>query len=360
MLWLQDCWTKVVLQNMGLAVAAQFQIVSGQKGLWSSHAVHSGSAPALPAGGITALEAVNLWKRHFAERGVTEPDHSSHYIIAHLFGAKTLESLDQRRLTEFLSPEKTEQMWKLCSRRLSRMPVQYVIEEWDFRDLTLKMRPPVFIPRPETEELVELMLTDLEMKLGTGVGADAQQTCLEVGCGSGAISLSLLTSLPQLKAIALDQSQDAVDLTGENALRFGLQDRLQIHHIDVMKDAETLLSLCSDVSALVSNPPYLFSEDMTTLEPEIFQFEDHAALDGGKDGLKVIKQILTLAPQILSNHGRVYLEVDPRHPLLIQHWVEENVQEMHYVETRHDINGRPRFCILRKEKSNKEHKLDLD
>ncbi|XP_035858442.1 MTRF1L release factor glutamine methyltransferase isoform X3 [Sander lucioperca] len=308
MLWLQECWTKVVLLNMGLAVAAQFQIVSGQKGLWGSHAVHSCSAPALPAGGITALEAVNLWKRHFAERGVTEPDHSSHYIIAYLFGAKTLESLDQRRLTEFLSPEKTEQMWKLCSRRLSRMPVQYVIEEWDFRDLTLKMRPPVFIPRPETEELVELVLTDLEMKLGTGAGADTQHTCLEVGCGSGAISLSLLKSLPQLKAIALDQSQDAVDLTGENALRF----------------------------------------------------EDHAALDGGKDGLKVIKQILTLAPQILLNHGRVYLEVDPRHPLLIQRWVEANVEEMHYVETRHDITGRPRFCILRKEKSNKEHKLDLD
>ncbi|KAF1391818.1 hypothetical protein PFLUV_G00046020 [Perca fluviatilis] len=332
----------------------------GPKGLWGSHAVHSCSAPALPTGGITALEAVNLWKRHFAERGVTEPDNSSHYIIAYLFGAKTLESLDQRRLTEFLSPEKTEQMWKLCSRRLSRMPVQYVIEEWDFRDLTLKMRPPVFIPRPETEELVELVLIDLEMKLGTGAGADAQHTCLEVGCGSGAISLSLLKSLPQLKAIALDQSQDAVDLTGENALRLGLQDRLQIHHIDVMKDAETLLRLCSDVSALVSNPPYLFSEDMTTLEPEIFQFEDHAALDGGKDGLKVIKQILTLAPQILSNHGCVYLEVDPRHPLLIQRWVEANVEEMHYVETRQDITGRPRFCILRKEKSNKEHKLDLD
>ncbi|XP_063766502.1 MTRF1L release factor glutamine methyltransferase isoform X1 [Eleginops maclovinus] len=249
-------------------------------------------------------------------------------------------------------------MWKLCSQRLCRMPVQYVIEEWDFRDLTLKMRPPVFIPRPETEELVELVLNDLQMKPRTEVGA--QETCLEVGCGSGAISLSLLKSLPQLKAIAVDQSQDAVDLTGENALRLGLQDRLQIHHLDVMKDAETVLSLCSSVSVLVSNPPYLFSEDMTALEPEVYWFEDHAALDGGNDGLDVIKQILTLAPKILSDHGRVYLEVDPRHPPLIQRWVEVNVEEMHYVETRHDISGRPRFCILRKEKSNKDHKLDLD
>ncbi|KAM9362171.1 LOW QUALITY PROTEIN: MTRF1L release factor glutamine methyltransferase [Symphorus nematophorus] len=331
----------------------------GPKGIWSSHAVHGCSAPAKPAGRITALQAVDLWRRHFVERGVTEPDHSSHYIMAYLLGAKTIQSVEQGKLTEFLSQEKTEQMWQLCTRRLSGMPVQYVIEEWDFRDLTLKMRPPVFIPRPETEELVELVLTDLE-KPGTKVGADAQHTCLEVGCGSGAISLSLLKSLPQLKAIALDQSQDAVDLTRENALRLGLQDRLQVYHVDVMNDAETVLSLCRLVSVLVSNPPYLFSEDMMSLEPEIYRFEDHAALDGGKDGLRVIKQILTLAPQILSNQGRVYLEVDPRHPPLIRHWVEANVEEMHYVETRHDITCRPRFCILQKEKSNKDHKQDLD
>ncbi|XP_059184783.1 MTRF1L release factor glutamine methyltransferase [Centropristis striata] len=330
----------------------------GPKGLLGSSAVRACSAPAVPAARITALQAVDLWKEHFVERGVTEPDHSAQYIIAYLLGAKTIESLEKEKLAEFLSPEKTEQMWKLCSRRLSRMPVQYVIEEWDFRDLTLKMRPPVFIPRPETEELVELVLTDLEV--GTGVAADAQHTLLEVGCGSGAISLSLLKSLPQFRAVAVDQSQDAVDLTRENAFRLGLQDRLQVHRLDVMKDAETVLSLCNHVSALVSNPPYLYSEDMTTLEPEIFRFEDHAALDGGKDGLKVIKQILTLAPQILSNHGCVYLEVDPRHPPLIQRWVEVNVEEMHYVETRHDITGRPRFCILRKEKSNRDHKLDLD
>lgn len=325
-----------------------------------SHRVRRCSIPALPRVRITALQAADLWKRHFEEMGVMEPEHSSSYIIAHLLGAKTIESLERGKLTEFLSQEKTEQMWKLCTRRLSRMPVQYVIEEWDFRDLTLKMRPPVFIPRPETEELVELVLTDLERKSGKEVGGDAQLTCLEVGCGSGAISLSLLKSLPQLKAIAVDQSQDAVDLTRQNAIRLGLQDRLQVHHIDVVKDAEAVLSLCNPVSALVSNPPYLFSEDMMTLHPEIYSFEDHAALDGGKDGLKVIKQILTLAPQILSNNGRVYLEVDPRHPLLIQQWLKANVEEMHYVKTQRDFTNRLRFCILQKGKSNKDHKLDLD
>uniref|UniRef100_A0A3Q3IGW3 peptide chain release factor N(5)-glutamine methyltransferase n=1 Tax=Monopterus albus TaxID=43700 RepID=A0A3Q3IGW3_MONAL len=321
-------------------------------GVWVSHAVHTCNAPVLPAGRITALQAMDFWKKHFERTGVAEPDQSSQYIIAHLLGAKTIESLEHGKLAEFLSHEKTEQMWKLCTKRLSRMPVQYVIGEWDFRDLTLKMRPPVFIPRPETEELVELVLTDLEMKPETGVSVDTHPTCLEVGCGSGAISLSLLKSLPQLKAIALDQSQDAVTLTAENIMELG--DRLQIYHLDVLT---AVVGLCSPVSVLVSNPPYLFSEDMASLEAEVFRFEDHSALDGGKDGLKVIKQILTLAPRILSNHGRVYLEVDPQHPLLIQRWVKENVEELRYIETRRDITGRPRFCILQKEKSNQDREL---
>ncbi|KAK2915179.1 MTRF1L release factor glutamine methyltransferase isoform X2 [Channa argus] len=329
----------------------------GPKGFPGFHAMPSCSVPAIPAGKITALQAMGIWRRHFEKRGVTETEHSCNYIIAHLLGAKTVESLERGKLTEFLSREKVEQVWKLCTRRLSRMPVQYVIEEWDFRDLTLKMKPPVFIPRPETEELVDLVLTDLQKKAGTG--GDTQHTCLEVGCGSGAISLSLLKSLPQLKAIALDKCQAAVNLTMENALRLGLDDRLQIYHIDVMKDVETLLSLCRPISVLVSNPPYLFSEDMASLEPEVFRFEDHAALDGGKDGLQVIRQILTLSPQILSNHGRVYLEVDPRHPLLIQPWVEAHVEGLHYMETRHDITGRPRFCILQKEKSLGDRELCL-
>ncbi|XP_024915894.1 MTRF1L release factor glutamine methyltransferase isoform X2 [Cynoglossus semilaevis] len=272
----------------------------GAKRRGQFHSLHTCSPPALPVGRITALQALEFWKKHFEESGVTEPDLSSHYIVAHSLGGKTIESLEQRKLTEFLSREKTEQIWKLCTKRLSRMPVQYVIQEWDFRDLTLTMRPPVFIPRPETEELVELVLTDLKNKPSSG---DTVQTCLEVGCGSGAVSLSLLSSCPQLQVVALDRSQEAVELTKENASRLKLQDRIQIHHLDFMTEADEACSRCSPVSVLVSNPPYLFSDDVKTLEPEILRFEDPFALDGGSDGLTVIKQILTVAPKILSDRG---------------------------------------------------------
>uniref|UniRef100_A0A3Q2X993 peptide chain release factor N(5)-glutamine methyltransferase n=1 Tax=Hippocampus comes TaxID=109280 RepID=A0A3Q2X993_HIPCM len=280
-----------------------------------------------PSDIINARQAVDIWRKRFELNGVTEPDLSSQYIIAHVLGAKTV-SVEQVKLSAFLTQEETQRIWKCIL-----YPYVYVIEEWDFRDVTLKMKPPVFIPRPETEELVELVLTDLQRKTGSPL-------CLEVGCGSGAISLSLLKHLPQVRAIALDQSVEAVELTRENALRLGLQDRLKVYHVDVIKDAETVLKLCSNVAVLVSNPPYLFSEDMPSLEPEILRFEDHAALDGGKDGLKVIRAILTLAPQILSDDGCVYLEVDPRHPQLIRDWLEVNVEWLRLAETRHDITSR--------------------
>lgn len=326
---------------------------TGLKGICGTYSPPVSSVPTpppIPGASMTAFQALDLWRRYFEERGVAEPDHSSQYIVAHLLGAKTIESLGQEKLNMLLSCDKIQRLWELCIKRLSRMPVQYVIEEWDFRDLTLKMRPPVFIPRPETEELVELVLADLLGKPDTGTHGERPLTCLEVGCGSGAITLSLLKDLPQLRATALDQSKHAVDLTRENAVRLGLEDRLHIHHVDVMKEPEVLLRLSDSFSTLVSNPPYLFSEDVTFLEPEILGFEDHAALDGGEDGLDVIKHILTAAPKIVAIHGHIYLEVDTRHPPLIQRWVTDNVPGLSYVETRHDITDRPRFCILRRER----------
>ncbi|XP_036426854.1 MTRF1L release factor glutamine methyltransferase [Colossoma macropomum] len=295
---------------------------------------------------VTEEQAVSLWARHFQQHGISEPLLSSQYIIAHVLGKKTLNCVERSRLRDSLTDQQRENVWKLCTKRLTRMPLQYVIEEWDFRDLTLKMRPPVFIPRPETEELVSLVLEDLQTEWRGRTWPALR--CLEVGCGTGAISLSLLHSVPQLKAIALDHSQEAVFLTKENASRLGLQGRLEVHHLDIIKDADLIVRDCSAVDVLVSNPPYLFTEDMESLQEEIVRFEDHSALDGGSDGMTVISQILTLAPKLLTKDGRVYLEVDPRHPALLKHLVEQRKLGLQYLETRYDFTNRPRFCILQR------------
>lgn len=89
-----------------------------------------------------------------------------------------------------LSDDQTRQFEQLCECRVARMPIQYIIREWEFRDLKLKMEPPVFIPRPETEELVELILQQFDCK--------RTMRFVEVGCGTGAISLAILKSLPKV------------------------------------------------------------------------------------------------------------------------------------------------------------------
>lgn len=312
--------------------------------LWSNAAEGAGAPPADCR--ITAEQAIRLWAHHFTLHGVSEPLLSSQFIISHVLGEKTLECVQRKRLRDTLTDRERDTVWELCSRRLTRMPVQYVIEEWDFRDLTLKMRPPVFIPRPETEELVSLVLEDIRLIRGESHRSDLR--CLEVGCGSGAISLSLLRSIPQLRVFALDQSQAAVCLTMENANRLGLQDRLDVHLLDVIKDADVILSKCNAVDFLISNPPYLLSQDMKTLQTEILRFEDHSALDGGLDGLSVIRPILALSSKLLTPRGRVYLEVAPCHPPIIQQLIEEMMPGLLYLETRCDLTNRPRFCILQK------------
>lgn len=90
-----------------------------------------------------------------------------------------------------LSSQQLSHFEKLCECRIARMPIQYCLGEWDFRDLTLKMKPPVFIPRPETEELVELILQQFDCK--------SSMRFMEVGCGSGAICIALLKSLPKVR-----------------------------------------------------------------------------------------------------------------------------------------------------------------
>ncbi|EMP33899.1 HemK methyltransferase family member 1 [Chelonia mydas] len=217
-------------------------------------------------------------------------------------------SLDAGSLSTPLTLEQQQQIQKLSTKRLQRMPVQYVLGEWDFWELTLKMRPPVFIPRPETEDLVSLVLEEEIQRSGSpavNVGHQcptvvSHPVILEIGCGSGAIALSLLSKLPTSQVIAVDKEEAAVNLTRENAQ----------------------------------------------------SYEDLGALDGGNDGMTVIKKILALAPCILKNHGSVFLEVDPRHPEMVENWLQSRPDLSLSVSATHkDFFGKPRFLHIQKHKA---------
>ncbi|RLV94430.1 hypothetical protein DV515_00013118 [Chloebia gouldiae] len=211
---------------------------------------------------------------------------------------------------------------------------------------------------------------------------------LEIGCGSGAIALSLLCKLPQSRVIAMDKEEAAVDLTRENAHRptypsspkllptlgvyfwfwlhwaaflyflqvpacvLQLQERIHIIHQDVSHSSAKQLLLWGPIDVIVSNPPYVFHEDMAFLDAEILCYEDLDALDGGDDGMRVIKTILALAPSLLKVSGSVFLEVDPRHPNMVEQWLQAHPELLLTLRAIHkDFCGKPRFLHIQRQSS---------
>ncbi|XP_077849054.1 MTRF1L release factor glutamine methyltransferase isoform X18 [Macaca mulatta] len=293
--------------------------------------------------------------------------------------------------TQPLTSQQLQCIRELSSRRLQRMPVQYILGEWDFQGLSLRMVPPVFIPRPETEphrgmpyqelkrtwpvaeseeawnrevctcwpssawlglailrELVEWVLEEVAQR-SYAVGSPGSPLILEVGCGSGAISLSLLSQLPQSRVIAVDKGEAAISLTHENAQRLQLQDRIWIIHLDMTSERSWTHLPWGPVDLVVSNPPYIFHQDMEQLAPEIRSYEDPAALDGGEEGMDIITHILALAPRLLKDSGSIFLEVDPRHPELVSSWLQSRPElYLNLVAVRKDFCGRSRFLHIQR------------
>jgi len=170
---------------------------------------------------------------------------------------------------------------------------------------------------------------------------------LEVGCGSGAICLSILSEYPKSTCVAIDKNKEAVSLTRENAISCNVRDRMTLHHADVQSVLPLLGSTKFD--ALISNPPYIPERDIAHLEPEIFRNEDVQAFHGGSDGLDVIKDILRVSPVILKPDSSVWLEVDTSHPEMIDQWINSQHIGLNYSATFKDFAQRPRFChIIRK------------
>uniref|UniRef100_A0A8C7A1I1 peptide chain release factor N(5)-glutamine methyltransferase n=1 Tax=Neovison vison TaxID=452646 RepID=A0A8C7A1I1_NEOVI len=302
--------------------------------------------PHLPlAGSLNATELVSHWTAIFEKRGIPEAQASSEYIVAHVLGAKTFQSLRPVLGTQPLTPRQLQCVQELSSLRLQRMPVQYILGEWDFQGLCLKMAPPVFIPRPETEELVEWVLEEVA-RSPCVVGAQGGPLILEVGCGSGAIALSLLSQLPQSRVIAVDKGEAAICLTQENVELPPIP--CCVFPLTVEGSWTHLLSW-GPVDLVVSNPPYIFHQDMEQLAPEIRSYEDPLALDGGAKGMDIITQILALAPWLLKDSGSIFLEVDPRHPELVGSWLQSRPDlSLDLVAVRRDFCGRPRFLHIRR------------
>ncbi len=182
------------------------------------------------------------------------------------------------------------------ARRTDHEPVQYITGHTEFYGLEFIVSPAVLIPRPETEVLVENAVEFLREN-------ETTRFC-EIGVGSGCISVSMLTQLPNASAIAVDRSRDALEIARQNAEKHNVIDRLDLRLSDVFD------SVAEDgFDAVVSNPPYVSIVEIATLDREVRNFEPEMALTDNSDGLEVIRKILAHSSHKLRPGGVLFMEV---------------------------------------------------
>lgn len=191
------------------------------------------------------------------------------------------------------------QLWQ--KRIQQRIPVQYLVGVTHWRYFTLKVAPGVLIPRPETELIIEIAVsaTEINPQLRQGHWVD-------LGTGSGAIALGLAEVFPQATIHAVDSSPEAIAVAQTNAKQLNLDSRIHFYSGSWW---QPLTALQGECSAMVSNPPYIPSHRVSSLQPEVALHEPHLALDGGEEGLDAIRHLVETAPLYLKSGGVWLIEM---------------------------------------------------
>jgi release factor glutamine methyltransferase len=256
-------------------------------------------------------------------------------MIEHVSGMRPSQQMIS--LAGKLNEEQLDKLDTILSAREKRIPIQYILEETYFMGLKLKVRPGVFIPRPDTETLVEVSLKKLNQIYA---GSSNKIALLEIGVGSGAIAVSLLKAMSNLDVVAVDVSEDALAVSRENAVSHKVDGRL------ILKQEPNWWTIDQRFQALVSNPPYIPLHQKETLQPEVGLHEPELALFGtDEDGLGFYRQICQTADNVLDRNGFIAVEVgDEQAEAVRLLFIEAGFGE---VETHNDLIGIARVVTAR-------------
>ena len=195
---------------------------------------------------------------------------------------------------------------ELATRISEGVPVQYAIGETNFCDLTLKVKPGVLIPRPETEELVNWMVEEVTSPL-----TPHPSHLLDIGTGSGCIAIALAKKLAGAEVEAWDVSDIALEIARENVARNGVQ--VKLNKVDVLTPHTSHFSPLNFYDLIVSNPPYICEDEKTEMERNVLEHEPELALFvPNDDPLLFYRQIGVLGQQLLKSGGRLFFEINRR------------------------------------------------
>jgi len=251
----------------------------------------------MSAGGRTVSAVLSRARNRFTEAGIADPATDARLLISGLLGLSSTEMLT--RANDVPDAEKIAVIEAAIERRLQHEPVHRILGEREFYGLPLSLSAETLEPRPDTEILVDTMLPYLRTLASEG----GDLHILDIGTGTGAICLALLSELPQAKGTGSDISADALQTAAANAKRNGLEERFRAIQ------SSWFDSIDGRFHAIVSNPPYIASKVIHDLAPEVKKFDPAAALDGGPDGLDAYRAIAKDAARFLRQNGIIGLEI---------------------------------------------------
>ena len=283
---------------------------------------------------VTVLEAIRRSSEFLAKKGVESPRLQAELLLAHLLNLPRMQLY--LAFERVLTPEQVDQFRSLVKRRGQREPLQHIIGSTSFCGLEIAVNRQVLVPRPETELLAESGWSFLNR-----LPPDQNLTALDLGTGSGCIAIAVAWHCQRVEFNAIDISGEALQTAQQNAARHGLDQRIHFFQGDGL--AAVPAGACFDL--ILSNPPYVPSAEIQTLQPEVRDYDPHLALNGGPEGLDFFRRIAQLAGPLLKPHGKIMLEFGDgqaetlRRVFESQMWIVERLVE--------DYTQRPRILIAR-------------
>ena len=241
---------------------------------------------------MKALQMINFGSRLLKEQKI-----SSHILDSEILLSKTLNKSREKmliNLNQTIDKKNILRFQEYLKRRSKNEPIAYILEEKEFWSKKFYVNKNTLIPRPETEILIDRLVHIFKEK---------NISILDIGTGSGCIIISLLSSLKNSYGLGVDISENAILIAKKNRIKFNLEQKLKL----LTRSFTRVFNKKFDL--IVSNPPYIKSKDFRNLSDDIKKYEPRLALDGGNDGLDLIKKVIYKSKNILKIKGTLALEI---------------------------------------------------
>lgn len=245
---------------------------------------------------LTVLDALNSASNYFHSKGIKSSRLNAELLLSHVLNCKRLElylSFDRP-----LQKSEIDSYRELLKRRSTFEPLQYIIGKVEFYGLEFEINKSVLIPRPETELLVEAVIE--------AVGKDESINILDIGSGSGNISIALAKNISSCRVVGLDISEEAIEIAKRNAKLNGVDNQLMFMKKNIFNGIDILEN---KFDVIVSNPPYVSIDDFNNLDPELRLYEPKIALTDEKNGLSFYRKISSLSGTLLKSSGMLFFEI---------------------------------------------------